>query len=66
MKGLSADGKFDYRLNNNFVKTFNTSFDYHDYNYDTEEYTVIGTFNGGKNSLREEYAKIGYGIQCSN
>lgn len=57
VKGLSADGKFDYRLNNNFVKTFNTSFDYHDYNYDTEEYTVIGTFNGGKNSLREEYAK---------
>ena len=24
IKGLSADGKFDYRLNNKFVKTFNT------------------------------------------
>ena len=57
IKGLSADGKFDYRLNNNFTKTFNTTFDYHDYNYDTGEYTVATQFNSGKNSLREAYAK---------
>lgn len=57
VKGLSADGKFDYRLNNNFVKTFNTTFDYYDYNYDTGEYIVASQFNGGKNSLRENYSK---------
>lgn len=57
IKGLSADGKFDYRLNNNFIKTFNTSFDYHDYNYDTDTYKVVSQFNGGKNSLREAYIK---------
>ena len=57
VKGLSADGKFDYRLNNNFVKTFNTTFDYYDYNYDTGEYIVSSQFNGGKNSLREDYSK---------
>ncbi|MGQ8335573.1 TonB-dependent receptor [Sunxiuqinia sp. A32] len=57
IKGLSADGKFDYRLNNNLTKEFKTTFNYYDYNYDTEEYVVTGRFNGGHNSLRESYAK---------
>ena len=57
IKGLSADGKFDYRLNNNFVKTFNTSFQCYDYNYDTNEYITTGQFNKGLNSLNEEYKK---------
>lgn len=57
IKGLSADGKFDYRLNNNFIKIFSTSFDCYDYNYDTEEYIMTGQFNKGQNSLREEYTK---------
>ena len=55
--GLSAEGKFDYRLNNNLTKEFKTTFDYYDYNYDTEEYVVTTSFNGGQNSLRESYAK---------
>lgn len=57
IKGLSADAKFDYRLNNNFVKTFNKTFDYYTYQYDSDEYTVASNFNGGKNTLRESYAK---------
>lgn len=57
IKGLSADGKFDYRLNNKFVKTFNTSFECYDYNYDANEYITTGQFNKGQNSLNEEYTK---------
>ena len=57
IKGLTFDGKFDYRLNHNFTKKFNTPFNYYDYDIDTDTYKVLSTFNSGKTSLREDYAK---------
>ncbi|HDJ33562.1 MAG TPA: TonB-dependent receptor [Bacteroidetes bacterium] len=62
VKGLSADFKFDYRINDNFnksfIKTFNTY--YYDYDYDTETYTYTESpikFNEGKITLDEYYGR---------
>lgn len=57
VKGLSADGKFDYRLNNTFGKEFNKSFNYYDYDYDNESYIKTGTFNSGNTTLKESYER---------
>ncbi len=62
VKGLSADFRFDYKINDTFVKEFIKPFTtyYYDYNYDTQEYTYEPSsivFNGGKTTLNESYAR---------
>ena len=63
VKGLSAEGKMDYRANDRFAKDWNTTFDYHIYDYDNDVYSVATAFNSGKNSLNEFFAKdwLAYG-----
>lgn len=57
IKGLTVDGKFDYKLNMTFDKNFKNSIDFYTYNPTEDSYMLQGTYNGGTNSLREDFIR---------
>lgn len=57
VEGLSSEVKVDYRVNDQFVKTWKTTFDYTNYDYVNDVYDVVTSFNSGKNTLNEYYSK---------
>ncbi|WP_299667925.1 TonB-dependent receptor [uncultured Polaribacter sp.] len=63
VEGLTAEVKVDYRMNDAFIKNWRTPFDYNEYDYDNDTYTVATIFNGGRTSLNQTYNKdwLAYG-----
>ena len=68
-KGLYAEGRFDYLVNNNYRKRFRTAFDFYDYDPVNDTYSVASSFNGGETDLTEDqnrferywaFVKVGY------
>ena len=57
VKGLKAEGSFNYDINNSFTKSWNLPYYYHEYNVNTEEYDLKKGTGQTSATLRDTYSR---------